>query len=102
MAAAFFAPLQFPNLVQAPTRVQRHGNGVRCACVYFWSLRLSTSAVPISTATPVREKRYRSCRALALAVWMQTTGAVLLATERCSPARVLTHAQDSPSAHGLL
>jgi hypothetical protein len=33
---------------------------------------------------------------------MQTTGAFLLAVNRCSSARVLTDAQDSSSAHGLL
>jgi hypothetical protein len=33
---------------------------------------------------------------------MQTTGAPLLVIERCSLARVLMHAQDGRSAHGLL
>jgi hypothetical protein len=33
---------------------------------------------------------------------MQTTGAALLAVERCSLARVRMAAQDSHSAHGLL
>jgi hypothetical protein len=33
---------------------------------------------------------------------MQTTGASLLAVNRCSPARVRTPAQDSRSAHALL
>ena len=36
------------------------------------------------------------------AFWMQTTGASLLAVNRCSPAHVRTLAQDSRSAHGLL
>lgn len=33
---------------------------------------------------------------------MQTTGAPLLVIERCSLARVLMHAQDGRSAHGVL
>ena len=37
-----------------------------------------------------------------LTFWMQTTGAALLAVNRCSPARVWMPAQDSRSAHGLL
>jgi len=37
-----------------------------------------------------------------LALWMQTTGASLLAVSRCSSPRVWTLAQDSPSAYGLL
>jgi hypothetical protein len=37
-----------------------------------------------------------------LAFWMETSGASLLAVNRCSPARVWTFAQDSRSAHGLL
>jgi hypothetical protein len=37
-----------------------------------------------------------------MTVWMQTTGASLLAVNRCSPARVRTPAQDSRSAHALL
>jgi len=35
-------------------------------------------------------------------IWMQTTGASLLAVNRCSPARVRMAAQDSRSAYGLL
>ncbi len=37
-----------------------------------------------------------------LALWMQTTGACLLAVNGCSLARVRMSAQDSRSAHGLL
>jgi hypothetical protein len=36
-----------------------------------------------------------------LSIWMQTTGAYLLAVNRCSPARVRMPAQDSRSAHGF-
>jgi hypothetical protein len=38
----------------------------------------------------------------ALAFWMQTTGASLLAVKRCSPARVRMPAKDGRSAPGLL
>jgi hypothetical protein len=38
----------------------------------------------------------------ALAFWMQTTGAPLLAVSGCSSPRVWTLAQDSRSAYGLL
>ena len=38
----------------------------------------------------------------ALAFWMQTTGAALLAVERRSPLRVQMTAQDRRSAHALL
>jgi hypothetical protein len=38
----------------------------------------------------------------AMTLWMQTTGAALLAVEWCSLARVRMAAQDSRSAHGLL
>lgn len=41
------------------------------------------------------------CR-LDLAFWMQTTGASLLAVNRCSPVPVRMAAQDSRSAHMLL
>jgi hypothetical protein len=37
-----------------------------------------------------------------LSIWMQTTGAVLLAVKRCSLTRVLMPAQDSRSTHRLL
>jgi hypothetical protein len=35
-------------------------------------------------------------------IWLQTTGASLLAVPRCSPRHVRTPVQDSRSAHGLL
>ena len=38
----------------------------------------------------------------ALAFWMQTTGAALLAIKQCSLVRVWMPAQDGRSAHGLL
>jgi hypothetical protein len=37
-----------------------------------------------------------------LSIWMQTTGAPLLAVNQCSMACVQTLAQDSRSVHGLL
>ena len=37
-----------------------------------------------------------------LAFWMQTTGAALLAVERCIRARLRMTAQDGRSVHGLL
>ena len=37
-----------------------------------------------------------------MGVWMQNTGAILLAAQRCSLVRMWTPAQDSRSAHGLL
>jgi hypothetical protein len=41
-------------------------------------------------------------RSLHEAIWMQTTGAALVAAKQCSLACVLMPAQDSRSAHGLL
>src|ERR1700733_3379592 len=43
-----------------------------------------------------------SSRTQALGLWMQSTGAALLAVKRCSLVRVPMAAQDGPRAYGLL
>ena len=57
----------------------------------FGSTRQRIAALPL----PIRGW-------VTLSIWMQTTGATLLAAKRCSLARALMPAQDSRSVHGLL
>ncbi len=73
-----------------PRQRPAHGSGGGSSAVHS-AAEIGTGSDAWSMSGPRRE-----------ALWMQTTGAALLAAERCSLARVLILVQDGHSLHGLL